>query len=220
MDAVTPTAVVLPDRRIVVPALGITQILAWGSTFYLLGVLANPISRETGWSYDWVIGGVSLGLLVAGVVSPRVGRAIGRYGGRPVLAAGSIFLAAGLIALGLSSNFTLYLVAWVLIGAGMGAGLYDAAFATLGTIYGKDARGAITSVTLFGGFASTVCWPLSALLVEHLGWRGAAFVYGAVQLGVSLPVFLRAGSGCLNRFSASLSGASAGFKLPCGEAAG
>ena len=66
----------------------------------------------------------------------------------------------------------------------MGAGLYDAAFSTLGSIYGKDARSAITWVTLFGGFASTVCWPLSALLVEQLGWRGACFAYAAIQLGV------------------------------------
>jgi predicted metal-binding membrane protein len=61
------------DRRIVIAALGITQILAWGSTFYLLGVLANDIARSTGWSYDWVTGGVSVGLLMAGVVSPWVG---------------------------------------------------------------------------------------------------------------------------------------------------
>jgi MFS family permease len=181
MDARTSPALALPDRRIVVPALGITQILAWGSTFYLPGVLANPIARETGWSYDWVIGGVTVGLLVAGIVSPRVGRAIGEHGGRPVLAIGALCLAAGLALLGLASNLGLYLGAWLLIGAGMGAGLYDAAFSTLGAIYGKDARGAITFVTLFGGFASTVCWPLSALLVEHLGWRGACFAYAAMR---------------------------------------
>jgi predicted MFS family arabinose efflux permease len=192
MDARTPQALALPDRRIVVPALGVTQILAWGSTFYLPGVLANPIARETGWSYDWVIGGITVGLLVAGIVSPRVGRAIGEHGGRPVLAIGALCLAGGLALLGLASNLGLYLGAWLLIGAGMGAGLYDAAFSTLGAIYGKDARGAITFVTLFGGFASTVCWPLSALLVEHLGWRGACFAYAAMQIGISLPILFLA----------------------------
>ena len=75
-------------------------------------------------------------------------------------------------------------------GAGMGAGLYDAAFSALGSIYGKDARGPITWVTLFGGFASTVCWPLSAFLVEHLGWRGACLVYAGIQLGFALPIHL------------------------------
>jgi hypothetical protein len=188
MADATSVAEALPDRRIIVPALGITQILAWGSTFYLPGVLANPITRDTGWPYDWVIGGVSVGLLVAGIVSPRVGRAIGRHGGRPVLAIGSLCLAAGLLLLGGAANLALYLAAWVLIGAGMGAGLYDAAFSTLGTIYGGQARGAITWVTLFGGFASTVCWPLSAFLVEQFGWRGACFAYAAIQLGASLPL--------------------------------
>jgi MFS family permease len=188
MTAVTAAPEAAPDRRVVVTALGITQILAWGSTFYLLGVLANPITRDTGWPYDRVIGGVSVGLLVAGIVSPRVGRAIGRHGGRRVLAIGSLCLAGGLLLLGWAPNFALYVGAWILIGAGMGAGLYDAAFSTLGAIYRKEARGAITWVTLFGGFASTVCWPLSALLVAQFGWRGACFAYAAIQLCVSLPL--------------------------------
>ena len=128
--------------------------------------------------------------LVAGLVSPRVGRAIGEYGGRPVLAASAVLLAVGLALLGASQNLPWYLAAWIIVGAGMGAGLYDAAFATLGSIYGKEARSPITWVTLFGGFASTVCWPLSAFLVEHLGWRGACFVYAGIQLGFALPIHL------------------------------
>jgi predicted MFS family arabinose efflux permease len=180
----------VPDRRVTVTALGVTQILAWGSTFYLLGVLANPVVRDTGWGYEWVMAGVSAGLLVAGLVSPRVGRAIGEYGGRPVLAASAVLLAVGLALLGASQNMPWYLAAWIIVGAGMGAGLYDAAFATLGSIYGTDARSPITWVTLFGGFASTVCWPLSAFLVEHLGWRGACFVYAGIQLAFALPIHL------------------------------
>jgi MFS family permease len=74
--------------------------------------------------------------------------------------------------------------------AGMGAGLYDAAFSTLGSIYGQNSRGAIAAMTLFGGFASTVCWPLSTLLVEQFGWRGACFFYAAVHAGLSLPTYL------------------------------
>jgi MFS family permease len=181
-----------PDRRIVVAALGVTQILAWGSTFYLLGVLANPIARDTGWGYDWVISGVSVGLLTAGAVSPRVGRAIGKWGGRRVLALSAVLLAGGLLLLGTSQSIAWYLTAWLLIGAGMGSGLTDAAFSTLGSIYGDDARSPITSLTLFAGFASTLCWPLSAYLVERLGWRGACFIYAAIQIGVALPILLLA----------------------------
>ena len=181
-----------PDRRIVVAALGVTQILAWGSTFYLLGVVANPIARDTGWGYDWVISGVSVGLLTAGAVSPRVGRAIGKWGGRRVLALSAVLLAGGLLLLGTSQSIAWYLTAWLLIGAGMGSGLTDAAFSTLGSIYGEDARSPITSLTLFAGFASTLCWPLSAYLVERLGWRGACFIYAAIQIGVALPILLLA----------------------------
>src|SRR3981081_821210 len=88
-----------PDRRIVVAALGVTQILAWGSTFYLLGVLAGPIAVDTGWGYEWIISGVSVGLLMAGIVSPRIGRAIGNKGGKLILSLGAILLALGLVAL-------------------------------------------------------------------------------------------------------------------------
>jgi predicted MFS family arabinose efflux permease len=187
---VTEASDALPDRRVVVTALGVTQILAWGSTFYLLAVLAPYIARDTGWAYDRVIAGVSVGLLVAGIVSPRVGRFIATHGGRPVLAISALLLAAGLAALGLAPNFPLYLAAWAIVGLGMGAGLYDAAFSTLGYIYGSQARGTITSVTLFGGFASTVCWPLSAYLVHAFGWREACLVYAAIQIAVALPLHL------------------------------
>jgi len=181
-----------PNRRVVVSVLGVGQILAWGSTFYLLAVLAPAIVRDTGWSYDWVISGVSVGLLVAGLVSPRLGRVIGEQGGRSVLALSAILIAIGLALLGAVQNFAWYFAAWLFIGAGMGAGLYDAAFSTLGSIYGKESRSAITSVTLFGGFASTVCWPISAFLAEHLGWRGACFSYAAVHVGLALPIYLLA----------------------------
>ena len=123
-------------------------------------------------------GGLSLGLLIAGLVSPRVGRAIARRGGRPVLAVSAGLLAAGLSALALAHSLPAFLIAWVIVGLGMGAGLYDPAFATLGRLYGHGGRSAITTLTLFGGFASTVCWPLSAFLNAHLGWRGACATEG------------------------------------------
>jgi hypothetical protein len=102
-----------------------------------------------------------------------VGRAIQKQGGRPILAGGSVFLAVGLIGLAVAPNITSYLVAWTVLGIGMASGLYDAAFATLGRLYGAAARGTITALTLIAGFSSTICWPLSALLVKTLGWRKA-----------------------------------------------
>ena len=179
-----------PSRGIIISVLGVTQIFAWGSSYYLPAVLAKPISADTGWSRSWVVGGLSLGLLIAGLVSPWVGRAIADRGGRPVLAMSAGLLAAGLSALALAHSLPAFLFAWLLIGLGMGAGLYDPAFATLGRLYGHGGRSAITTLTLFGGFASTVCWPLSAFLDSHFGWRGTCLVYASVQLAVALPAYL------------------------------
>ena len=176
------------DRRVVITALGFAQILAWGTSFYFPAVFAGPIVADTGWSLGWVVGGTSVGLLVAGLISPQVGRIIDLHGGRPVLLASSLFYAAGLIGIGLAPALPVYLMAWVLLGIGMGTGLYDAVFAALGRMYGSAARGPITNLTLFGGFASTVCWPLSAFMIEHAGWRNACFVYAALHLLVALPL--------------------------------
>ena len=179
-----------PSPRVVITALGFAQILAWGTSFYFPAVLATPIVADTGWSLAWVVVGTSIGLLVAGLISPQVGRLVQDKGGRPVLAASSVLFAAGLAGIGLAPTLPFYLVAWIVLGAGMGCGLYDAAFAALGRLYGHGARGPITNLTLFGGFASTVCWPLSAFLANTFGWREACLVYAAMHLVVALPLQL------------------------------
>jgi len=177
-----------PDRRVVITALGIGQILAWGTSFYFPAVFAEPIVAETGWSLGYVVAGTSLGLLVAGLISPQVGRIIDKRGGRPVLLASSLCYAAGLAGIGAAPALPVYLASWVLIGLGMGTGLYDAVFAALGRMYGSEARTPITNLTLFGGFASTVCWPLSAFMIEHAGWRAACFVYAGLHLFLVMPL--------------------------------
>ncbi|MPZ58818.1 MAG: MFS transporter [Rhizobiales bacterium] len=172
--------------------LGVAQIFAWGTSFYFPAVLAAPIVADTAWPLGGVVGGVSIGLLVGGLVSPRVGRAIERYGGRPVLILSSLLFAAGLSGIALAPSLWVYLLAWAVVGLGMGTGLYDAVFAALGMIYGKDARAPITNLTLFGGFASTVCWPLGAALVDAYGWRTTSLVYAAIHLAIALPLQLAA----------------------------
>jgi len=172
----------------VISALGIVQIFTWGSTFYLLAVLSVPIRQEMGWSAGTVTAGVSIGLLASGLSARRVGALIHAEGGRRVLAAGVTLIAAGLVVLGLARSLPVYFAAWVILGFGMAASLYDAAFSTLGRIYGREARGAITALTLWGGFASTVCWPISAYLVENAGWRYTCFSYAALHLIVTLPL--------------------------------
>lgn len=177
-------------RMAVTAAIGLGQILSWGSTYYLPAVLALPIAEDTGWPMPWLFGALSVGLAVSGLVSPRVGRLIHCHGGRPVLASAAALVALGQLGLCLAPNLAAFVAAWVIIGAGMGAGLYDPAFSTLGRLYGEAARPAITQVTLFGGFASTLCWPLTALLEGWLGWRGACLAYALAHLVVVLPLYL------------------------------
>jgi predicted MFS family arabinose efflux permease len=181
-----------PSAKLIVPALGITQILAWGSSYYLPAVLAQPIAADTGWPLIWVVSGLSLGLLVAGLAAPLVGRLIHRHGGRPVLATSAVLLAVGLLGIAFAPNLVVFLVAWMVVGLGMSTGLYDAAFSTLGRIYGQAARQHMTTLTLFGGFASTACWPLSAYFVSELGWRGACTAYAAIHVGLTLWVYVLA----------------------------
>lgn len=170
--------------------LGVTQILAWGSSFYIPAVLAGPIAAETGWPLAWIIGGASVGLLTAGLVSRGVGHAIHRLGGRPVLVTSSLLFALGLTILSQAHHLAVFYIAWVVLGLGMGAGLYDAAFSTLGRIFGDAARRPITLLTLWGGFASTVAWPISAYLSDAVGWRYTCLFYVAAHLVLGLPLHI------------------------------
>lgn len=178
----------VPRRLAVLGIMGTTQILGFGTTSYLPAVLAAPISRETGWSLGSVVAGLSLGYLIAGFSSPRAGRLIDRFGGRPVLGGSSLLFACGLALMGIAPNLLVYCLAWGLLGLGMAAGLYDAAFATLARLYGENARGAMTGLTLIGGFASTLGWPVISGLESHFGWRDTCLLLAAVHLLVGLPL--------------------------------
>ena len=172
----------------IVLALGTTQTLAWASSYYLPAILADPIGRDLGMSANWIFAAFSGALVISALLGPRIGRQIDLFGGRPVLCASNLTIAAGLVLLGLTSSIPLLVVAWILLGIGMGMGLYDAAFAALGRIYGNAARGPITGITLMAGFASTVGWPLTALGLDHIGWRETCFAWAAAHLLIGLPL--------------------------------
>jgi MFS family permease len=176
------------SRSIVVSTLGITQTLAWGSTYYLAAVFADPISDTLQLSHAWFFGIFSASLLLSGLLGPLAGRIIDRYGGRDVLAATSIMFALGLVCLSLTSGIGSLAVSWTIIGIGMGFGLYEAAFATAAGLYGRDARNAITGITLFAGFASTIGWPTSAYFIDQFGWRGACIAWAMLNLIIGLPM--------------------------------
>jgi MFS family permease len=174
----------------VILALGTTQTLAWASSYYLPAILADPIGRDLGVSSNWIFAAFSASLVLTAVLGPRVGRQIDLVGGRSVLSISNLTLAAGLALLGLASSIPMLVAAWLLLGIGMSFGLYDAAFGALGRIYGDAARGAITGITLMAGFASTIGWPLTALGLEHIGWRNTCFAWALAHLLIGLPLNL------------------------------
>jgi Major Facilitator Superfamily len=171
-----------------VVALGITQITAWGTSYYCLGVLAGPISRDTGWSRGFVFLGFTVALLAMGAVSSAVGRAIDRRGARGVMTLGTVVVSAGLFALAHVRSEALYLLVWAFLGVGMRLCLYDAAFVALVQVAPSRGRKAISYLTLFGAFASSVFWVVGHALEEQLGWRQTLVVFALINLVVGLPL--------------------------------
>ena len=175
-----------PWRAVLV--LGVTQILAWGAIFYPPVLTVPLIAAERGWSMTFAMGGFSLALLTAGLASPRVGLLIDRFGGHRIMAIGSLLGALGLALLVYAAHPVAYLAVWMLLGVAIAASLYDPAFATLGRIFGAAARRPITVLTLAGGFASTVSWPVTYVLLEAVGWGGTYLVYAALLAVVAAPL--------------------------------
>lgn len=169
-------------------ALGITQITAWGTSYYCLGVLAGPISRDTGWSRGFVFLGFTVALLAMGLVSSAVGRAIDRHGARAVMTLGTVIVSAGLFTLAHVHSEAAYLAVWVLLGLGMRLCLYDAAFAALVQVVPSRGRQAISYLTLFGAFASSVFWVVGHALNEQVGWRQTLVLFAFINLVVCLPL--------------------------------
>jgi MFS family permease len=178
------------SRAVVVTALGIAQTLAWASSYYLPAILAEPIGTSIGVPRSWVFGAFSGALLIAAFAGPAVGRVIDRRGGRGVLVLSNVVLAGGLVVLAAANGVVLLAIAWAILGFGMALGLYDAGFAALAALYGNNARGPITGITLFAGFASTVSWPLTTVLNDALGWRETLLVWAALNVVIGIPLNL------------------------------
>jgi MFS family permease len=171
-----------------VPVLGVTQITAWGAIFYTPVLIVPLIAADRGWSMSFAMGGFSLGLLTAGIAARYVGSSIDRLGGHVTMTCGSLGGALGLVLITHAANPLAYCAVWMLLGLSLAASLYDAAFASLGRIFGMGARRPITALTLAGGFASTVSWPVTHLLIESIGWRGCYLVYAAVLALINAPL--------------------------------
>ena len=176
--------------RNTIPILAVTQVIAWGTLYYAFAILAADIQRELGWRAETVFGAFSWCLLVGGLVSAPVGILLDRFGGRFVMGGGSLLCGLGFILLSQAREVSTYYIAWTVLGVAIAATLYEAAFATINHQYGLSARKAISTLTLFGGFASTVFWPLTLKLNTLIGWRDTYLWYAALQLCVCLPLHL------------------------------
>lgn len=176
------------QRGLIVAALGTAQTIGWASSYYIPAVLAGPMAAAFGLSPVWVFGAFSMAMVVSALIGPWAGERIDRLGGRGVLMLSNLVFATGLGLLAIAPAPAVLFAGWAVIGLGMGMGLYEAAFATLAGIYGKAARGPITGITLIAGFASTVGWPLSGLMLAHWGWREACLGWAVIHLCLALPL--------------------------------
>ena len=175
-------------HQLTIGILAVTQIASWGSIYYAFAVLAADIERDLGLSPELIFGGFSWSLLVAGMLSTPIGALLDRFKGRRVMTGGSLWAALGLALLGMAQSAPVYLLAWTVIGMSMGAVLYEAAFATINREFASHARRSISLLTLFGGLASTVFWPLTLMLNTEMGWRETYLVYAALHLFICAPL--------------------------------
>lgn len=173
-----------------IATLGVTQIIGYGSVFYSFSPLMRPLEQALGASKSAIVGAFSLALLTAAVCAVFVGKLIDGGRGRYVMAAGSAVAGVLLVALAhVESLQRLYLIYFGL-GVAMAAILYEPAFAVLTQAFGTGARRAITNLTLIAGFSSTIFWPLSQVLIDAFGWRGAVLALAGMNALICVPLHL------------------------------
>jgi predicted MFS family arabinose efflux permease len=188
----TPSLVALAARfpmARVLGALAFTQLVGWGTTYYLPALLAVPMAAASGIPLDWVFGGVTVMSLVSAGVAPIVGRRLDRYGAGYWMTIGSVVMAAGLLILAFAGNPAIFVFAWVVMGVAAPMALsQSASTAIVQAAPSGGARRGLTVLLLFTGLASTASWPVLIWLDGWLGWRGSILVYAAVHLFVCAPL--------------------------------
>lgn len=182
------TSFPLSLERRTTAALGGSQLLAWASSYYLLAILATPMAAQFALAKVMVYAMFSGALVVAAVMGPVVGRWVDQRGGRRVLMLSNGVFASALLLMATAQHPAQLLLGWLLLGAAMPMGLYDAAFATLVRLFGAAARPRIVGVTLIAGFASSVSWPLTAFVEHQAGWRWACALWALLHLTVGLGI--------------------------------
>ena len=163
-------------------AAGCNQLINWGISFYMPGTFALAISADRGWSSPQIYLGLTLAMLVIAAVSPFVAPLLARFGGQTVVMSGTLLIAISCAGMSSAQTLSGWYCAWLITGVGMRLSLYDALFAALVNLYGQQARRTISRVTLVGGLASAVFWPLGDGLLHIMSWQEALRVYALAGL--------------------------------------
>ncbi|KRE13929.1 hypothetical protein ASE63_18195 [Bosea sp. Root381] len=170
--------------------LGLTQVIGYGTLYYAFAVLAPQMTASFGWAPEWTYGGFAAGLLAGGLVAPVVGRLIDLYGTRLIMSIGSALAGLSVLALAEARGPMSYFAAMIVLEAVATMVLYDAAFAALTQAKGSKARRSISQLTLIGGFASTLFWPLTTMLLGQFDWREIYRLYALLHFVLCLPLHL------------------------------
>ena len=178
---------ITPTAR-VIAGLGFTQIVGWGTTYLMPSVLGRELQDALGLTPELVFSGITVMFAVSAVCSPRVGRIVDRLGARRLMATGSLIYALSLLGLASAQGPASYLACWVLMGIASALALSTPSSIAIVQIAGPRARQAIALLTIVGGFASTVFWPLTGALDAALGWRQTLLLYAAIHLLACAPI--------------------------------
>jgi MFS family permease len=185
------SAAVAPARRpfpLFIAGIALTQILGWGTTFYLPSILDEPIGRDLGLGRDVIYGGITVMLFVAAMAGPSLGAWIDRSGARQPLLIGKLLLGAGLVGIGLSVGPLSYLASWLLIGLATPLALSIGSLAAVTQSFPERGRRGLSALLLFGGLSNGLVWPLTGWLEVNLGWRAVCFIYAGLQVFLCLPL--------------------------------
>lgn len=169
-------------------ALGLTQIIGYGTLYYSFSILAPAMARDLNWSSEWIFGALSAALLIGGLAAPTMGKWIDRFGAGRVMTGGSAIAAAALVACAFSSGNVTFVAALIAIETASNLVQYGAAFALLVQINPKAAQRSITYLTLIAGFASTIFWPITTALHAHLSWQTVYLVFAGLNVAICLPI--------------------------------
>lgn len=167
----------------------LTRLIGWGTTFYSPSVLVQALDRELKLNAEIVFGGITILLVTGALVAPAIGRVLDREGTRRSMCVGAIICALGFVVLALAQGPVSYLASWFVIGLGHAMSLANVGNVTVAQLMGERTRRVIGLMMLVTGLASSLFWPLTAILMDAFGWRTTVFIFAAMQIVIVLPIY-------------------------------